>query len=191
MLGVVPALLVAAGCGGSGGSGATATATTAQAKADTGLSSRPVRYAGAGIAFRPPQRWTLRRGRAPLVAVAQAGVATVAVWRYPRSEQLPTTHPALVAAKQALVGQILRRDRTFRLWQAKLLHVGPQRAVQVLGVGTLGDARRQIRSTHVYAEHSEYVIDGSAPLGVFRRVDTTVFVPLLHSVRITRPGSGR
>src|SRR3954466_2469935 len=122
-----------------------------------------VRYPEAGVRFRAPQDWRRQAGKAPLVAAVQTGQATIAVWRYPRSEQLPVTHNSLGAAKEALVAQIKKRDQSFEVQKAKLLHVGPKRAVQVLGLGTINGSKRMIRSTHIYTEKAEYVVDAYAP----------------------------
>jgi hypothetical protein len=139
------------------------------------------------VQFRAPQDWRRQAGKAPLVAAVQTGQATIAVWRYPRDEQLPVTHGGLQTAKDALVAQIKKRDPSFKVRRAKLLHVGPKRAVQVLGVGTINGSPRMIRSTHIYTEKSEYVVDAYAPQTVFARVDKGVFAPVLESLEISKP----
>src|SRR3954467_6808858 len=146
-----------------------------------------VKYPDAGVAFRAPEGWRRQAGKAPLVAAVQTGQATIAVWRYPRDEQLPVTHSGLKAAKEALVGQIQKRDPSFKVEKAKLLHVGPKRAVQVLGRGTINGNPRMIRSTHIYTQKSEYVVDAYAPETVFNRVDRGVFAPVLKSLEISKP----
>ena len=146
-----------------------------------------VKYPDAGVAFRAPEGWRRQTGKAPLVAAVQTGQATIAVWRYPRDEQLPVTHTSLKAAKEALVGQIRKRDPSFKVQKAKLLHVGPKRAVQVLGIGTINGNPRMIRSTHIYTQKAEYVVDAYAPQTVFARVDRGVFEPVLESLEISKP----
>jgi hypothetical protein len=153
----------------------------------TGGGTVAVKYPAAGIRFRAPQDWRRQAGKAPLVAAVQTGQATIAVWRYPRAEQLPVTHGSLQAAKQALLAQIKKRDPTFKVQKAKLLHVGPKRAVQVLGVGQINGNARMIRSTHIYTQKAEYVVDAYAPETVFARVDRGVFAPVLESLEITKP----
>src|SRR5689334_102835 len=145
-----------------------------------------VKYPQAGVAFRAPQGWRRQTGKAPLVAAVQTGQATIAVWRYPRAEQLPVTHTSLQAAKEALVGQIRKRDPSFKVQKAKLLHVGPKRAVQVLGLGTINGNPRMIRSTHIYTQKAAYVVDAYAPQTVFARVDRGVFEPVLASLEISK-----
>jgi hypothetical protein len=196
------AALAVAGCGGSAKKGATATtgasasATTTTATATGGTSTNPpvvgamvpVVYPTAGVRFSAPAGWRTQPGEPPLVATVQSGQVTIAVWRYPRDgEQLPVTHEALESAKVALVGAIKRRDASFQLTQAKLLHVGPERAVQVLGLGNVSGSRRNIRSTHIYAQGAEYVFDEYAPPTLFPRVDSQVFMPLIASVKISPP----
>ena len=146
-----------------------------------------VTYPAAGVRFDAPAGWRRETGKPPLVAAVQTGPATIAVWRYPRTEQLPVTHASLKAAKAALVAQILKRDAGFKVELAKLLHVGAKRAIQVLGIGSISGNRRRIRSTHIYTEHAEYVIDAYAPETVFNRVDSSVFEPVLKSLEITKP----
>jgi hypothetical protein len=141
----------------------------------------------AGVSFKAPASWRRQKGKAPLVYAVQTGQATLALWRYPRSEQLPVTHKALQAAKEALVAQIQKRDPTFQVTKAKLLHVGPKRAVQVLGTGAIAGNRRTIRSTHIYTEKAEFVVDAYAPPSVFNRVDSQVFAPVLDSLQIAKP----
>src|SRR5689334_7096605 len=128
----------------------------------TGGATVTLRYPAAGVVFKAPGDWRRQTGKAPLVAAVQTGQATIAVWRYPRTEQLPVTHKGLQAAKEALVGQIQKRDPSFRVHKAKLLHVGPKRAVQVLGRGTINGNPRMICSTHIYTQKAEYVVDAYA-----------------------------
>jgi hypothetical protein len=153
----------------------------------TGAATVPVEVPQAGVKFQAPQGWRKQKGKAPLVYAVQTGQATLALWRYPRTEQLPTTHKALQAAKEALVSQIKKRDPSFDVTKAKLLHVGPKRAVQVLGTGAIAGNRRTIRSTHIYTERAEFVVDAYAPPTVFDRVDRQVFAPLLDSLEIEKP----
>ena len=174
-------VLVLAGCGSSKDKAPDATAIP------TNGGTVAVKYPQAGVSFKAPQGWRRQTGKAPLVAAVQTGQATIAVWRYPRTEQLPVTHTGLKAAKAALVAQIMKRDPSFKVTRAKLLHVGPKRAVQVLGLGTINGNPRMIRSTHIYTEKAEYVIDAYAPQTVFARVDKSVFAPVLASLEITKP----
>ena len=175
------ALLVLAGCGSSKKSPPKTTTVTATGESVT------VNVPEAGVTFKAPGGWRRQKGKPPLVYAVQTGQATLALWRYPRTEQLPTTHTALSDAKKALVKQIRRRDPTFKVTKAKLLHVGSKRAVQVLGTGAIAGNRRTIRSTHIYTEKAEFVVDAYAPPTVFDRVDRQVFAPVLDSLQIVKP----
>ena len=175
------ALVALAGCG----SNKSKPPDVTKAKPPSG--AVPVKVPEAGVSFKAPAAWRRQKGKAPLVYAVQTGQATLALWRYPRTEQLPVTHKALQAAKEALVAQIRKRDPTFKVTKAKLLHVGPKRAVQVLGTGAIAGNRRTIRSTHIYTEKSEYVVDAYAPPTVFDRVDRQVFAPVLESLQIAKP----
>jgi len=180
LLATVPVLALA-GCGSNKDKAPDATAIP------TNGGTVAVKYPAAGVAFKAPQGWRRQTGKAPLVAAVQTGQATIAVWRYPRDEQLPVTHKSLQAAKEALVAQIQKRDPSFKVQKAKLLHVGPKRAVQVLGLGTINGNPRMIRSTHIYTQKAEYVVDAYAPETVFPRVDRGVFGPVLESLEISKP----
>jgi hypothetical protein len=175
--------LLAAGCG----SDKSEPPKVTQVKKPAGVV--PVAVPDAGVKFSAPDGWRRQKGKAPLVYAVQTGQATLALWRYPRTEQLPTTHKALSSAKAALISQIRKRDKTFEVTKAKLLHVGPKRAVQVLGTGAIAGNRRTIRSTHIYTERAEFVVDAYAPPTVFDRVDKQVFAPLLDSLEIAKPKS--
>jgi hypothetical protein len=175
------ALVAVAGCG----SDKKKPPNTTEVK--SGDSTVVVTVPEAGVSFRAPGGWRRQKGKPPLVYAVQTGQATLALWRYPRTEQLPTTHTALQDAKQALVKQIRKRDPTFKVTKAKLLHVGPKRAVQVLGTGAIAGNRRTIRSTHIYTEKAEFVVDAYAPPTVFDRVDRQVFAPVLDSLEIAKP----
>ena len=177
------ALTALAGCGSSKKSPPSTTQVT------TGQGSVVVNIPEAGVTFKAPGGWRRQKGKPPLVYAVQTGQATLALWRYPRTEQLPTTHTALRDAKLALVKQIRKRDPTFKVTKAKLLHVGSKRAVQVLGTGAIAGSRRTIRSTHIYTEKAEFVVDAYAPPTVFDRVDKQVFAPVLDSLQITKPSA--
>jgi hypothetical protein len=182
---LTPTLLAAAAVVAGCGDDKEKAPDPAQVKAPQGTVA--VNVPEAGVAFDAPGGWRRQKGKAPLVYAVQTGQATLALWRYPRTEQLPVTHNALVDAKEALVEQIRKRDPSFQVTKAKLLHVGPKRAVQVLGTGSIAGNKRTIRSTHIYTERAEFVVDAYAPPTVFDRVDRQVFEPVLDSLEITKP----
>src|SRR4029077_16710732 len=55
-----------------------------------------VQYPAAGLQLAAPTDWGFGSGAAPLVAQTSSGNATMAIWRYPRTEPVPAgTGPAL------------------------------------------------------------------------------------------------
>ena len=142
----------------------------------------------AGVAFQRPANWALTRGAAPQLATVASGRAAVVVWRYPRAEPLPTAPDALQRSRQALIAAARARDRTLRVVSSRVVALGDVKGVEVVADERLGLGRRQVRSTHVYAQGAELVLDAYAPRGDFARVDRTVFRPLLGSLQVRRPG---
>ena len=135
-----------------------------------------------GITFQTATNWTLQPGTAPMVAVTSSGQATVAIWRYPRTEPLPRTAGQLRAARAALVGAARVRDPGLKVSAADILRIGRHPAIVLLARERIGGQPRTVRSAHVYAFGSEYVIDAYAPPDDFDVVDGTEFLPLLRSV---------
>jgi hypothetical protein len=143
-----------------------------------------VAYPAAGLRFNAPRDWRVIVGTAPQVAVLQSGLASVAVWRYPRDGVLPHTRKQLKAALGALVALIRTRDSTFALGSGNVVAVAHHGAIQIRGLETIDGLRREVRSTHLFVNRSEVVIDAFAPPGMFLSVDTHVFHPVLRSLRI-------
>jgi hypothetical protein len=166
---------LASGCGGDASNDTT---TTAQA---TGS------FPKAGVAFTPPADWSVDTGDGQLVATAQAGQATVAVWRYPRSETLPKSKLELQAARDALVSASRERDASFEQIKTAATTVAGEPAVQIRAREHIAGQPRTVRSTHIYAHGAEYVIDAYADADSFRAVDAQVFRPLLRSLKVSAP----
>jgi hypothetical protein len=145
------------------------------------------RYPEAGVAFEAPGGWNVERGEDPLVATVQSGRATVAVWRYPRTEPLPRTREDLEAAAESLRAAVQARDGAFEFDYARVVRRPGIRGVEVKGSGRNQGAERAVRSLHVYAEGAEIVVDAYAPPKDFERVDEAVFVPLTRSLRVSAP----
>jgi hypothetical protein len=152
------------------------------------VGKRTVDLGFAGVTFRRPANWVLTRGTAPMLATVASGRAVVVVWRYARAEPLPTAPQALERSRRALIAAARARDRTLRVDSSRVLSVGGAKAVEVVADEQLGIARRQVRSTHVYAHGAELVLDAYAPPAEFARVDRTVFRPLLRSLTVKPPG---
>jgi hypothetical protein len=145
------------------------------------------RFPEHGIAFKAPGGWNLSKGQAPLVATVQTGQATVAVWRYPRSEELPDSKAELRAALDALLQAAGQRDPTFEAIRSAPAEIAGEPGVQIRARETVDGQRRIVRSTHVYANGAEIVIDAFAAPSSFRRVDAEVFRPLLRSLALDEP----
>ena len=145
------------------------------------------RFDAAGLIFERPANWPFTAGAAPMVATVSSGTATIALWRYPRSEPLPRDTAALGAAQDQLEKAARARDPTFEVERSRRTKVDGARAIQVLGAGTIGGQKRRLRSTHVYAKGAEVVIDAYAAPEDFERVDETVFEPLIASFKIDPP----
>jgi hypothetical protein len=139
------------------------------------------------VAFQAPAGWLPTKGAAPLLATIATGEATIAIYRYVRSEALPRTPAELNAALDALVTAAKARDSTFTEIKRARLQVDGHPAVQLRGIETIVGRHRTVRSTHIYAEGAEVVVDAFAPDRDFRRVDAQVFRELLRSLRIRKP----
>jgi hypothetical protein len=149
--------------------------------------SAPESFPQAGVRLDRPGNWPFAAGRPPLVASASSGTATVALWRYLRSEPLPRGGSQLDDAETALEGAAKTRDPTFALDETKRLRVDGEPAIQLLGDETVAGQKRRVRSTHVYAEGAEIVLDAYAPANEFARLDRDVFAPMIRSLRIGAP----
>jgi hypothetical protein len=173
------AAAVAALAAGCGGDNSPKTTTTARASASA--------YPAQGISFKAPTGWTVDGGNGNLVATAQAGQATVAVWRYPRSQKLPKTKAELRAARDALLKASRRRDVTFEEIKTAPTTVAGQPAVQIRAREHIAGQPRTVRSTHIYAHGAEIVVDAYADADSFRQTDADVFRPLLRSLHVSTP----
>jgi len=144
-------------------------------------------FPGEGIAFSQPANWSRTIGEAPLVTIVFSGRAAIAVWRYPRREALPDSAPQLERARRALIAAARARDRTLEVTSSRVTRVRGVRAVELVGTEQVGLARRRVRSTHLYGQGAEIVVDAYAPPGEFDRLDRTAFLPLTASLRLSRP----
>jgi hypothetical protein len=178
LLALLTALL--AGCGG----GATTVPDVDAAQAPSHWTR--ARFPAAGLRVRVPANWSTKPASSPQVASVSSGRATVALWRYPRAESLPTGRTALDTARRALLAAVRRRDRTFRLARVSAKRLAGTPAIVVVGSETMNGQRMGVRSTHLFAHAGEVVVDAFAPPAQFRQLDRTVFRPLSRSVRIGR-----
>jgi hypothetical protein len=170
------AALAAAGCGSD-----SSTKTTTTSAASSGS------FPAQGISFTPPADWSVDQGTGHLVATAQAGQATVAVWRYPRGEKLPKNKLELQAARDALLKASHKRDVTFEQIKTAATTIAGEPAVQIRARQHIAGQPRTVRSTHIYADGAEIVVDAYADADSFRKVDADVFRPLLRSLHVSEP----
>ncbi len=142
----------------------------------------------------PRDPWSIRgcddRGVPPdkaqpdLVCVVTSGPGVLSVWIYPRGRKGPRGEQALDLARRRLLSAARQRDRSFRRIAAVVTRYDGLPAIQIRGTAKIGDRPRTIRSTHIFVGGREIVVDAYATNSSFRRVDQTVFRPVLRSLRI-------
>jgi hypothetical protein len=147
--------------------------------------THPLSYPKLGVRIDVPDNWRAVAGDPPLVTTVASGAATVAIWRYPRSEALPRSSAALRTARRALVGAARARDRTLKLVTARVVRVRGGPAIELAGTETVGGEPRRVRSTHLYRDRSEVVVEALAPAADFDRLTRSVFDPVLASLRLS------
>jgi hypothetical protein len=147
----------------------------------------PLQYPKAGVEFQAPTGWSFGAGPSPLVTQSSSGSASIAVWRYDRTEPLPRTDTALASARETLLSAVRGRDDKYAESQTRDTKVDGAPAIQLLGDERVAGQPRRVRSTHVYAKGAEYVIDLYAAPADFGRVDEAIFQPLLESFKIDPP----
>ena len=143
-------------------------------------------YPRSGVSVVIPDNWRAEEGASPLVASIASGTATVAIWRYRRTEPLPGSSAALRRARRELVRAAQKRDRSLRVHTAKVLRFRGRPALEIVGVETVAGQRRMVHSTHVFRDGSEVVVEALAPPAAFGGLERTVFEPLLRSL-VIRP----
>jgi hypothetical protein len=174
---------VAAGCGND------RTRPPETQAPDPPRGERVDRYPKAGIRFTSPFNWPQLQAQGLRIGGIQNRRATVAIWRYARSEPLPRTDAELETAERLLMERVKRRDPSFKLKQSRRLRRGGARAIELVGRQTAAGLPFEVRSSHVFYQGHEIVFDAYAPPEHFDRVDASVFVPLLESLRLSKPSS--
>ena len=142
-----------------------------------------------GVTFERPTAWRYSAGTPPLLGTMSSGLTTIAVWRYPRAEKLPETLTELNAARDALVAAAKARDATFKVIKAKGTRAAHHPAVVIIADETVAGQSRRVRSTHIYAEGSEVVVDAFAPADQYEQVETPIIIKLVRTFEITKPSS--
>jgi hypothetical protein len=153
---------------------------------DAPRGTREVSLQGTGISFTAPFNWPDLQRQGLRVGGIQNKRATVAIWRYPRSEPLPASDGAVGEAQKRLVDRVRRRDPRFEVRSSTIARRGGARAIEVVGRQTIGGLPFGVRSSHIFHAGDEIVVDAYAPPEDFDRVDRTVFEPLLDSLRLSR-----
>jgi hypothetical protein len=155
--------------------------------ADAPAGTREVDLEAAGVAFTAPRNWADLGAQGPRVGGIQSKTATLAIWRYPRTEPLPRTSEELRAAMVRLEDRVRERDATFRLRDSTVTRRGGADAIELLGRATIAGLPFGVRSTHVFKGGYEVVLDAYAPPERFDRLDADVFQPLLRSLEVRTP----
>lgn len=142
----------------------------------------------------PRDPWSLRgcddrsgppdENQPDLVCVATSGPGVISVWIYPRGRKGPRTREELSVAMRDLLSASKQREPTFRKENAVVTTYDRLPAIQIRGTAKILGRPRTIRSTHVFVGGREIVIDTYATNSSFRRVDETVFRPVLRSLKI-------
>jgi hypothetical protein len=145
------------------------------------------RYPKAGIRITAPVNWSQLQAQGLRVGGIQSKRATLAIWRYARSERLPETDAELKEVERLLIERVKTRDPAFQLEQSRRLRRGGARAIELVGRQTAAGQPNGTRSTHVFHDGHEIVLDGYAPPEHFARVDAAVFLPVLESLELTKP----
>jgi hypothetical protein len=143
--------------------------------------------ASSGLSLRIPRGWQQWSIPLPGLTSLGSGGANVAVWRYERSEPLPSGPTALARARDALVAGARRRDPSLVVSSARVVRIDGAPGVELLASERVGSLRRRVRSTHVYASGAEIVIDALAPPRQFAELDRAVFRPVVASLRLSAP----
>ncbi len=152
--------------------------------------SEPVRPVGtkpvtlSGIRFTAPANWRVLEAGGDMVGGLQSGTATLAIWRYARTEPLPEDEDELLAAKARLESQVRQRDPAFTFRSVEVTRRGGADAIEVTGEQTIAGTRYGVRSAHVFHDGAEVVVDAYAPPGTFEASDAAVFQPVLESLRL-------
>lgn len=146
--------------------------------------TREVELEDAGVAFTAPFNWPTLPAEGRRAGGIQSRRATVAVWRYERSEPLPETGAELREVQRLLVDRVRERDPSFELRRARRVRRGGARAIELVGRQTIAGRRFGVRSSHIFHDGAEIVVDAYAPSEHFERVDRTVVEPLMESLEL-------
>jgi hypothetical protein len=146
-----------------------------------------VRYArSAGVTVKVPDNWASTRSQAPLLGTVSSGSAVIALWRYPRTDPLPSDPATLAAARTALIGAARSHDPGLQLIRSAVTRAAGAPAIELDAVEQISGQIRRVRSLHVYEAGVELVLEEYAPPGIFHAVDHSVFSPVRRSLTLVR-----
>lgn len=185
LAGLALTLLVLTGCGNERQS------APETPRAAPAVGKRTVVLPRWGVSFVRPANWGMSEGAPPHIAAVGSGQVAINLWRYRRQERLPRSPGELQRARRALIAAARARDRSLRILSARAVRRGGAPGVELVANERIGIARRRVRSTHLYAHGAELVVDAYAPPPQFGAVDRSVFLPLLRSLRVSRPAPAR
>lgn len=150
--------------------------------------TRVVKVPVAGLKLLGPANWQDLAPRDPsMVAGLQSRRATIAIWRYPRSEPLPASRAVLEEVQGLLVARVKAKDPSFKLDMATYPTRDGARSIELVGSQTIAGLPFRVRSAHIFYRGAEIIVDAFAPPEHFDRVDKTVFEPLLESLELSKP----
>jgi hypothetical protein len=141
-------------------------------------------YPAAGVTLRAPRNWTVTPGKDQLVVTVASGHVLAALWRFPRTEPLPSTPAALEQARRRLVDAATRRYHRLHMIRSRVLKLAGAHAIELSATERIAGAPRRVRSIHVFKYHAELVLDEYAPPAFFHTVDHQVFTPIKRSLRL-------
>ncbi|HEU4977078.1 MAG TPA: hypothetical protein VFT50_18460 [Baekduia sp.] len=144
----------------------------------------PTPFDAKGISFVAPAGWTVNRGTGHLIATVATGEGTVAIWRFPRKQELPDTKDELRAARDGLVDALTSKDDAFEAIATAPTEIAGQPAVQIRAHETIAGVVRTVRTSHIYAGGAEYVVDAYTDDSRFRDIDARFFRPILRSMKV-------
>lgn len=140
-----------------------------------------------GVKFQRPSAWRYTQGEPPLLGTISSGLVTISVWRYPREESLPESLEELTVATDALVAAARVRDPSFEVIKAKGTRAAHRPAVVIIGDETVDGQPRRVRSTHIYTDGAEFVIDAFAPADQFAQVEEPIVVEMIRTFEFFEP----
>ncbi len=156
---------------------------TAAGGANSGFHT--VHYPGFGISLRAPGSWSRTSGQGPLIATFTSGSSVVALWSFPRNVGPPSGRVALARVRKKLIGKARRRDPTLSLIRSNIIRIDGAPAIELDAIERINGRERRVRSTHVFAQRAEVVLDEYAPPQAFHAVDHTVFSPVRQSLLLS------